>query len=221
MRSRVLKVLFFALLIRPVVLIVLGLNIRNRKLLPLTGPAVLVANHNSHLDTLVLMSLYPLRQLHLIRPVAAADYFLRNKPLAWFALNIMDIIPLQRSGFKRDLFEQCHKALDEGEILLIFPEGSRGTAEQMGKLKSGVYHLLKERRGIPVCPVMLRGLGMALPRGTALLVPFNCDVIVGKATYIGDSGAAFSTELRETFEKLSSQCLTCHITDSSDPEDSR
>ena len=209
---RLLKIAFFALIVRPVVLIVLGLNIRNRQWLPEQGPAVIVANHNSHLDTLVLMSLYPLRQIHKVRPVAAADYFLRYKTLAWFALNIIGIIPLDRSNFKRDLFKQCHQALDQGDILLIFPEGSRGSAEQLSKLKSGVHHLLKERHAsIPVCPVMLHGLGMALPKGTALLVPFNCDVIVGEPHKIPESSKAFIKLLEETFLKLSSQCLTSHL----------
>ena len=211
MLIRLLKISFFAFIVRPVVLIVLGLNIRNRQALPLKGPALLVANHNSHLDTLVLMSLYPLSQLHRIRPVAAADYFLRNKVLAWFALNIIGIIPLKRSGFKRDLFKQCHQALDNGDILLIFPEGSRGDAEQMSKLKSGVYHLLKQRPQTPVSPVMLHGLGMALPKGTALLVPFNCDVIIGEPCHIGDSNSAFIAELGITFKQLSAQCLTRHL----------
>lgn len=212
MLIRVLKIAFFALIVRPIVLIVLGLNLRNRQWLPETGPAVIVANHNSHLDTLVLMSLYPLRQIHKVRPVAAADYFLSNKALAWFALNIIGIIPLDRSNFKRDLFTQCHQALDQGDILLIFPEGSRGNAEQLSKLKGGVYHLLKgERNGTPVCPVMLHGLGMALPKGTALLVPFNCDVIIGEPRLITASSMEFIEQLEGTFQQLSSQCLTRHL----------
>ena len=58
--SRLLKILFFLLIVRPLVMIVLGLNIRDRQKLPRKGPAIIAANHNSHLDTMVLMSLYPL-----------------------------------------------------------------------------------------------------------------------------------------------------------------
>jgi len=78
MLPRILKIIFFGLIIKPIVLIVLGLNIRNRDKLPVDGPAVIAANHNSHLDTMVLMSLYPLSIIHKVRPVAAADYISRR-----------------------------------------------------------------------------------------------------------------------------------------------
>ena len=57
--NRLLKVLFVLLIVRPLVLIILGLNVRDRHKLPLTGPAIIAANHNSHLDTMVFLSLYP------------------------------------------------------------------------------------------------------------------------------------------------------------------
>ena len=106
---RILKILFFAIVVRPLVLIGLGLNIVNRRAQPKHGPAVIAANHNSHLDTIVLMSLFPLKQIHRVRPVAAADYFLSNRWIAWFSLNIMGIIPLDRSGGANldILFETC------------------------------------------------------------------------------------------------------------------
>lgn len=207
---RVLKIIFFGLIVRPVVLVVLGLNIVNRSKLPTSGPAVIAANHNSHLDTLVLMSLYPLLMIHRVRPIAAADYFLSGRLRAWFALNVIGIIPLARSGFARreQLFAGCYGALDKGEILLLFPEGSRGEPEQVGQLKKGVYYLLQERPDIFVTPVVMHGLGRALPRGEGLLVPFNCDVIVGDQIPCGQSADELVQNLSGAYQSLLGLCLT-------------
>lgn len=209
--SRLLKVLFFLLLVRPVVLVVLGLNVRDRQKLPQNGPAVIVANHNSHLDTIVLMSLYPLLMLHKLRPVAAADYFLANRFMAWFSLNVIGIIPLQRKGrMKRDeLFATCHAALDRGEILILFPEGSRGEPEQAAKPKKGLYHLTKDRSDTLITPVVIHGLGRALPRGEALLVPFNCDVVIGDPLQPVGSADELVDLLIETYGEFRQYCLTC------------
>lgn len=210
MISRILKICFFGLIVRPIVLLVLGLNIRNRQKLPLKGPAVIAPNHNSHLDTMVLLSLYPLLDIHKVRPVAAADYFMSNPLLAWFSLNIIGIIPLDRSGgAKRDeLFKGCNEAFDNGDILIVFPEGSRGEPEQVKAPKKGIYYLLKEKKDISVTPILMHGLGRALPRGEALLVPFNCDVIIGDPIQADGTPTEMLDILTAVYEDLYKYCLT-------------
>jgi 1-acyl-sn-glycerol-3-phosphate acyltransferase len=208
--NRLLKILFFGLIIRPLVLIGLGLNVLNRRALPTQGPAVIAANHNSHLDTLVLMSLFPLSQLHRVQPVAAADYFLTSKCRAWFSLNIIGIIPLDRTGQTDTdkLFDTCREALGAGQILILFPEGSRGDPESMGRVRKGICHLLKGVEQTPVTPVVMHGLGRALPRGEALFVPFNCDVVIGEPMLIEGKSSQFVKRLTETYDELFTHCLT-------------
>jgi len=212
MMSRYLKVLFFALLVRPLVLIGLGLNVVRRENLPRRGPAVIAANHNSHLDTLVLMSLFPLAMVHRVRPVAAADYFLATRFRAWFSQNVIGIIPFDRSGGASldSLFDTCRSALDQGDILILFPEGSRGEPERMGRIRKGICYLLEGHEHVPVVPVVMHGLGRALPRGEALFVPFNCDVVIGEEMKVGGKATEFVRRLGETYEELFSHCLTRH-----------
>lgn len=210
MMKKLLKIIFVVLIVRPIVLVLLGLNVIGRDKLPLKGPAIVVANHNSHLDTLVLLSLFPLSILHKVRPVAAADYFLANKFISWVSINCIGIIPLDRSGAasKEVLFADCHAALDNKEILIIFPEGSRGDPEKMGRIKKGVYYLNKDRDDTQITPIVMHGLGRALPRGEALLVPFNCDVVIGDPLPRVENSQAFIENMTQIFEQLFKLCIT-------------
>lgn len=199
------KLLFFGVIVKPLVLIGLGLNIINRPKLPAKGAAIIVANHTSHLDTLVLMSLYPLSIINHIRPVAAADYFMKNRVMRFFSKQCIDIIPIDRKVMKapQELFKECYHALKNNEILILFPEGTRSITEDRDfKLKRGIHIVISEHPEVPVIPVILRGLGKALPKGEALFVPFNCDVIVGDALPYDINAQAYLTSLETAFHSL-------------------
>jgi len=207
MIMKLLQAIFFVLIIRPLILIVIGLNIQGQKRLPLEGPAIIAANHNSHLDTLVLMSLWPLSKLRNVRPVAAADYFLKNKLLAWFSLNIMHIIPIERQGraLNSDPLAELSAALSRDEILVLFPEGSRGTPEEMGQFKTGIARLVERHPQVPIVPIFMHGLGKALPKGDFILVPFFCDVMIGDLLYwqgaVKTTMQAFETTMTDLAEQ--------------------
>ena len=212
MTDRIIKMAFFALVVKPLVLLGLGLNILGREKLPPKGPALVAANHNSHLDTIVLMSLYPIWNVHHLRPVAAADYFLKNRFLAWFSRVCIGIIPLDRTGTtgREKIFADCHNALNNGDILILFPEGSRGEPEKIGRLKKGVFHLVNKRNDTEITPVVMHGLGRALPKGTALFVPFNCDVVIGDRLDRSGDAETFVRNLSAAFDDLFRFCLTLH-----------
>jgi len=202
--SRWLRLLFAILFLRPVAFMMLGLTVKGRENLPKAGPAIVVANHNSHLDTLVLLSLMPLCQIDKVRPVAAADYFLKNRYIAWFSLHVLNILPLDRNNTERgaDPLAEGSAALDRGEILIVFPEGSRGSAEVMGKFKGGVARLKERYPDVPVTPVFLQGAGKALPRGEIILVPVVVDAVVGMPVVWTGNRATYTQLMEESVRSL-------------------
>ena len=202
-----LRYLFFLLIVRPLMLLGLGVNLRHGARLPAGGPAIVVANHNSHLDTLVLMSLFPQRMLRRLRPVAAADYFLRRRDLAWFALDIIGIIPVVREvrASHSDPLAGCDAALADDVILILFPEGKRGEPEKLGAFKTGIAHLARRHPMVPVVPVFLHGLGKVLPRGEILPVPFFVDVFIGEAMRWTGDKASFMADLDHRIHALAAE----------------
>ncbi|MEM7127618.1 MAG: lysophospholipid acyltransferase family protein [Chloroflexota bacterium] len=207
MLARVLQYIFFLLIVHPVVLIVIGLTIRNQERLPKKGPAIIAANHNSHLDTVVLMSLYPLRMVHRLRPAAAADYFLSNKWIAWFSTNIIGIVPIERKRVDRskDPLQNLVDVLNAGSILIFFPEGSRGEPEQLSEFKTGIARLAERNPDAEVVPVFLRGLGKVLPKGDFLPVPFFGEVNVGMPMRWDGDRDRFMEEYTQQMEQLNKE----------------
>jgi 1-acyl-sn-glycerol-3-phosphate acyltransferase len=199
------KKLFFMFMVRPFILIVSGVSLKGKEHLPKEGPAILIANHNSHLDTLVVMSLFSLKTLEKVRPIGAEDYFCNKPYKAWLSKNLLDLIPLKRRPTKEHghPFDGIYNALENKEIVLLFPEGSRGDPEVMKPFKTGIAHMAEAYPDVPVVPLAIHGAGKALPKGEALFVPFVIDVKVGEAVYYrGESKTDYTKRLHEIVCKL-------------------
>jgi 1-acyl-sn-glycerol-3-phosphate acyltransferase len=179
----VLRLLFYKAIGCAVSTFVLDVRVTGRQRLPKAGPAILIANHNSHLDTLVLGALLPLSALRMLSPVAADHYFMSNRYLAWFATNVVGILPItggNARGTKKSL-QSCSEALRKGRILLFFPEGTRGEPEVPSRLKGGIAAIAEQYPDVPMIPVKLSGLGHSLPKGGTLPLPLACRVRIGNA----------------------------------------
>lgn len=201
--TQMLRKLFVVLVAYPVALFWLGLLVRHRDRLPRRGPAIVAANHNSHLDILALYSLFPLRAIPAVRPAAAADYFLKHRWLAWFSQNVVGIVPVLRGAHGgQDPLAACYAALERGDILILFPEGTRGEAEELAKLKSGIWHLVRRFPDVEVTPVFMSGLGRSMPKGAFIPLPLFVDVYIGKALGYDENKNAYMQQLTDRFLSL-------------------
>jgi 1-acyl-sn-glycerol-3-phosphate acyltransferase len=201
---RWLRRMVIVLAARPLARVFAGADLVGRERLPLKGPALLVANHASHMDTILLLTIYPSRALDRVRPAAAADYFLKGGLMSWFSRNILNIVPVarDRAAAGEDVLAPARAALEAGDIVLIFPEGTRGDGEALAKLKTGVAKLAADFPQAPVTPIWLQGAGRVLPKGAHVPVPMNCTVLVGEAFKWGGDRMAFMDELRDRLEAL-------------------
>lgn len=126
---------------------------KNLHHLPEHGGALLVCNHVSYMDALLLSAVCP----RLIRFVMEEDY--ANVPLLRRFLRRAGVIPIcanKRSSIRR-AFADVEQALQEGHLVCIFPEGRLTTDGEMNPFMRGIDVILK-RSPVPVIPVALKGL---------------------------------------------------------------
>ncbi len=199
-----LQIAFFLLFVRPFLLLFIGLRVRGGANLPRTDPFVLIANHSSHLDTLSLLSLFPLRRLARIQPVAAADYFERNRVVSWLSRSFFNILPIARRDItaQNDPIRRMVAALRAGRSLILFPEGTRGAANEVGHFHTGIARLATLLPEIAIVPAYLENMGRALPKGQFVPVPIFCEIRVGQPLCPRGNRKEIVVELEEAVRRL-------------------
>jgi len=153
---------------------------------------VYFANHTSHLDFVVLWSSLPENVRPLVRPVAGRDYWEKNALRRYLARRVFHAILIDRSRHAVDGESTLsiaaarrtidRLAIDMGErySIIVFPEGTRGSGEQIAPFKSGLYHLCREKPGLELVPVYLDNMNRILPKGELLPVPMLSRVVFGR-----------------------------------------
>jgi 1-acyl-sn-glycerol-3-phosphate acyltransferase len=164
--------------------LIVGVKLIRKEALKKQKQFIIVSNHNSHIDTMALMSSLSFNQLPKTHPVAAGDYFGGSPIKAFFSKLFTNAILIRRTkdGGSENPIEQMSQALEEGKSLILFPEGSRGEPEKMQEFKKGIGVLLQKHPNVHYLPVYMSGMGKVLPKGEKLLVPFDSYVLFGEPT---------------------------------------
>lgn len=147
--------------------------------LPERPPYVLIANHTSHLDTIVLTRLVPTRWHSRLFPLAAGDYWFAAGWRRGFATSVLNALPLWRGVPRRHEMKELRDLLVEQEaIFILFPEGTRSRTGAMGEFMPGLG-MLVAGTPVPVVPCHLRGCFEACPRGRSIVLPAPIRVRIG------------------------------------------
>lgn len=156
------------------------LRIEGRRHLPASGSFIMVCNHTSHLDTLCLLCSVPLRKIHYTFPAAAADYFFSSLPRSAISVVLINALPFDREVKGAESLTVCSALLkNEGNILVIFPEGTRTQDGEMHRFRSGIGRLVAGT-DLPVIPCYLDGGMRAWPKGKAFPRPRRLQLHIGK-----------------------------------------
>jgi 1-acyl-sn-glycerol-3-phosphate acyltransferase len=158
--------------------------IGKRNLAQLKGPAVFVANHQSHFDAPVCLAALGGRIRRRLVVAAAADYFYSNALKGTAASLALGTVPfIRQGGGSRESLQMLKDLAKGGWSVLIFPSGTRGSGAS--GFKKGFAYIAVDAQ-IPVVPMYLHGLDQVMPKGSFLPLPGGVVVGIGEPIPPGD-----------------------------------
>lgn len=139
---------------------------------PTSGPFVLAPVHRSNIDTFLVAVLTRRRMRYM-----GKDSLWKIKPIGAL-FSALGAFPVHRGSADREALRRCIEVLNEGEPLVIFPEGTRQSGPIVQPLFEGAAYVAA-RTGVPIVPVGIGGSEMAMPKGSKMVRPVKTALIVG------------------------------------------
>ena len=186
---------FLVVLVR----ILVGARSEWRGCAPDTARRIYFANHSSHFDTIAVMAALPWPVRRLTHPVAARDYWGKNKFRRFIAETVLRAVLIDRKPKPgSEPLAPLERLLSDGKSILIFPEGTRAEGDEVAPFRSGIFRLAVGFPDVELVPVYLDNLRRILPKGSMLPVPITCTARFGKPLHVepGEDKAAFLERAR-------------------------
>ena len=170
---------------------------------PLRARRIYFANHTSHCDFLLVLASLPATLREGTRPVAAADYWNQRALRRYLVTDVFHAVLIDRSCTHpaASPLQGVMCALDHGESILFFPEGTRGSGEGLQPFKCGIFHIAAARPEIDLVPVWVDNAYRVMPKGSLLPVPQLCSITFGEPVRLREH------EGKEDFLKRLHCCL--------------
>jgi len=199
------RVVLHLALLRPLVRLFCGLRVTGSAHLHDLRRFILIANHNSHLDVLLLYSLLSASDIARTHPVADELYFARHPFVFALVSFLLQPVWIRRgqAGRHDDPLSGVRDLLERGHNIILFPEGTRGRPGEIQAFKSGLGRLVSQFPGIPIVPVFLSGPERVLPKGCLVPLPFWSQVLVGPPQFCAGSPRDTTRHLENTLLELS------------------
>jgi 1-acyl-sn-glycerol-3-phosphate acyltransferase len=138
------------------------------------------ANHQSHLDWVLIWAALPADLRVRTRPIAARDYWTASPFKHWLTREVFHAVYVSRQRTDdQDPLEPLVEALEHGDSLVIFPEGTRNSKGEPQPFKSGLYHLAEKFPGVQLVPVWIDNVQRVMPKGEVVPVPILCTASFG------------------------------------------
>jgi 1-acyl-sn-glycerol-3-phosphate acyltransferase len=139
------------------------------------------ANHQSHLDWVLIWAALPGELRAHTRPIAAKDYWTASTFRHWLTREVFNAVYVnrQRTDENEDPLEPLVQALSAGDSLVIFPEGTRSHGGEPQAFKSGLYHLARQFPQVQLVPAWIDNVQRVMPKGEVVPVPILCTVTFG------------------------------------------
>lgn len=163
------------------------------------------ANHQSHLDWVLIWAALPGELRTRTRPIAARDYWTRGRFRAWITREVFNAVYVDRQRTDdSDPLEPLVAALAQGDSIILFPEGTRGHEELPQAFKAGLYNLALRFPEVVLVPAWIHNVQRLMPKGEVVPVPILCSVTFGEpiALQAGEDRGAFLTRARNAVVAL-------------------
>jgi 1-acyl-sn-glycerol-3-phosphate acyltransferase len=167
---------------------------------PTAEQRIYFANHQSHLDWVLIWAALPTDLRSKTRPIAAKDYWTASPFKHWLTREVFNAVYVARQrSDDQDPLEPLVEALGHGDSLVIFPEGTRSNRGEPQTFKSGLYHLAERFPEVQLVPSWIDNVQRVMPKGEVVPVPILCTVTFGEPLHLaaGEDKRAFLERARD------------------------
>jgi 1-acyl-sn-glycerol-3-phosphate acyltransferase len=172
---------------------------------PKAEQRIYFANHQSHADLVLMWAALPSELRSITRPIAAKDYWTKTPFKQWITTAVFNAIYVDRTKTTdQDPLEPLIDALESGDSIILFPEGTRGNQEEPQAFKSGLYNLAQKFPQVVLVPAWINNVQRVMPKGEVVPVPILCSVTFGAPLVLepGEERGSFLTRARQAVMAL-------------------